>query len=42
MIEISVDFLSLIERCRNAPSFETIERITKRLRVSVAELFSFE
>jgi transcriptional regulator with XRE-family HTH domain len=42
MLEISVDFLSLIERGRNAPSFETIERIAKRLRVSVAELFTFE
>ena len=42
MVEISVDFLSLIERGRNAPSFETIERFAKRLRVSVAELFTFE
>ena len=39
---ISVDFLSLIERGRNAPSFETLERIAKRLRVSVAELFTFD
>jgi len=42
MLEISVDFLSLIERGRNAPSFETIERIAKRLRVPVADLFTFE
>lgn len=39
---ISVDFLSLIERGVNAPSFETIERISKRLRVPVADLFTFE
>jgi transcriptional regulator with XRE-family HTH domain len=39
---MSVDFLSLIERGRNAPSFETLERIAKRLRLSVAELFTFE
>lgn len=42
MLGISVDFLSLIERGRNAPSFENLERIAKRLRVSVADLFSFE
>lgn len=41
-LDISVDFLSLIERGRNAPSFETLERMAKRLRLSVAQLFSFE
>lgn len=40
-LDISVDFLSLIERGRNAPSFETLDRIAKRLRVSVADLFTF-
>jgi transcriptional regulator with XRE-family HTH domain len=40
-LDISVDFLSLIERGRNAPSFETLDKIAKRLRVSVADLFSF-
>jgi transcriptional regulator with XRE-family HTH domain len=39
---ISVDFLSLIERGRNAPSFETLDKIAKRLHVSVADLFTFE
>jgi transcriptional regulator with XRE-family HTH domain len=38
---ISVDFLSLIERGINAPSFETIEQISKRLRVPVMALFDF-
>ena len=42
ILEISVDFLSLMQRGRNAPSFETLERMAKRLRMSVAELFSFE
>ena len=42
LLEISVDFLSLIERGRNAPSFETLEKIARRLRVPVAELFGFE
>jgi transcriptional regulator with XRE-family HTH domain len=41
-LNISVDFLSLIERGRNAPSFETLDRISKRLRVPVSELFTFE
>jgi transcriptional regulator with XRE-family HTH domain len=38
---ISVDFLSLIERGINAPSFETIEQIAKRLRLPVKALFDF-
>ena len=38
-LNISVDFLSLIERGRNAPSFETLDRISKRLRIPLAELF---
>ena len=42
VLDISVDFLSLIERGRNAPSLETLEKIAKRLRVSVADLFSFD
>jgi transcriptional regulator with XRE-family HTH domain len=41
-LNISVDFLSLMERGRNAPSFETLDRISKRLRMPVAELFSFD
>lgn len=42
VVGISVDFLSLIERGRNAPSFETLEQIAKSLRVSVAALFAFD
>ena len=41
MLDISVDFLSLIERGRNAPSFETLDKMAKRLRVPVAQLFTF-
>lgn len=41
-LDISVDFLSLIERGRNAPSFETLDKITKRLHISVADLFTFD
>jgi transcriptional regulator with XRE-family HTH domain len=40
-LDISVDFLSLMERGRNAPSFETLDKIAKRLRMSVADLFNF-
>jgi XRE family transcriptional regulator, regulator of sulfur utilization len=39
---ISVDFLSLMERGRNAPSFETLEKIAKKLRIPVADLFTFK
>lgn len=42
MIGMSVDFLSLIERGRNAPSFEKIERMAAALRVPVAYLFTFD
>lgn len=42
LVGISVDFLSLIERGLNAPSFETLERIADRLDVSVSFLFAFE
>ena len=42
MLDISVDFLSLLERGRNAPSFETLDKMAKRLRVPVAQLFTFD
>lgn len=42
LIEISVDFLSLIERGINAPSFETLEQLSDRLRMPVAKLFTFD
>jgi transcriptional regulator with XRE-family HTH domain len=38
---ISVDFLSLIERGKNSPSFDNLDDIAGALGVSVAELFSF-
>jgi transcriptional regulator with XRE-family HTH domain len=41
LLDISVDFLSLIERGINAPSFETLERMAKRLRVDPRDLFDF-
>ena len=41
-LNLSVDFLSLVERGINAPSFETLEKIAKRLNMPVAELFRFK
>jgi transcriptional regulator with XRE-family HTH domain len=38
---VSVDFLSLVERGVNTPSFETLERFAPALKIRVAELFSF-
>jgi transcriptional regulator with XRE-family HTH domain len=40
-VGISVDFLSLMERGINSPSFGTLERISKHLRMPVANLFTF-
>lgn len=40
--EISVDFLSNVERGINAPSFENLEKLAKALGVEVRELFDFE
>lgn len=41
LVGISVDFLSLIERGVNAPSFEVLERIGARLHLPVQDLFDF-
>lgn len=41
-VSISVDFLSLMERGRNAPSFETLDKMAKRLHIPVVELFTFD
>lgn len=38
---ISVDFLSLIERGKNSPSFDNLDDLAGALGVPVAELFSF-
>jgi transcriptional regulator with XRE-family HTH domain len=42
LVGISVDFLSLIERGINAPSFETIDQMAERLKMPVLSLFTFE
>jgi transcriptional regulator with XRE-family HTH domain len=38
---VFVDFLSLVERGVDAPSFETLEKMAKHLRLPVAEFFMF-
>ena len=42
ILSLSVDFLSLVERGISAPSFETLEKIAKRLKMPVADLFKFD
>jgi transcriptional regulator with XRE-family HTH domain len=41
ILDISVDFLSLIERGLNAPSFESIEAFSITLGIPVRDLFDF-
>ena len=40
--DISVDFVSNMERGISAPSFETLERLADALGVTVADLFMFD
>ena len=40
--DISVDFLSLMERGINGPSFETLERLARALEAPAKELFDFD
>lgn len=39
---ISVDFLSLLERGINAPSFDTLERLAVALDIPIKHLFEFD
>lgn len=38
---LSVDFISLVERGINSPSFENIEKFSQVLKVDVVDLFTF-
>jgi transcriptional regulator with XRE-family HTH domain len=42
LLEISVDFLSLIERGINAPSFENLDVFSTQLGIPVHDFFVFE
>jgi transcriptional regulator with XRE-family HTH domain len=39
---ISVDFLSLIERGINAPSFENLDTFSAQLGIPISDLFTFD
>ena len=39
---LSVDFLSLIERGKNTPSFNSLEKLAQALKMPVQELFNFD
>ena len=39
---LSVDFLSLIERGKNSPSFDSLEKLASALQISVKDLFDFD
>jgi len=39
---MSVDFLSLIERGKNSPSFPSLEKLAQALKVPARELFNFD
>ena len=41
LVGVSLDFLSLIERGINAPSFEKLEVMASRLHLPVKALFTF-
>jgi transcriptional regulator with XRE-family HTH domain len=41
LLDISIDFLSLIERGLNAPSFESIEAFSITLGIPVRDFFDF-
>ena len=41
LLDISVDFVSLVERGLNAPSFESIEAFSIILGVPVRDFFDF-
>ena len=42
LVGISVDFLSLIERGINAPSFEVLAKMARGLKMPVMALFDFQ
>jgi transcriptional regulator with XRE-family HTH domain len=41
-LEVTVEFVSNMERGINAPSFETLERLTHALSISYKDLFDFK
>jgi transcriptional regulator with XRE-family HTH domain len=41
-VGVTVEFISLLERGVNAPSFETLEKLARALQMPVYQLFLFE
>ena len=41
-VDLSVEFISNIERGINSPSFKTLENLERALGISVSEMFNFE
>ena len=41
-VEVSVDFIGLIERGLRGPSFDTLYKLSKTLAVDLSEFFKFE
>ncbi len=41
MLEVSIEFISNMERGINAPSFETLEKLSVALDLPVSEFFNF-
>ncbi|WJQ05538.1 helix-turn-helix transcriptional regulator (plasmid) [Geobacillus stearothermophilus] len=41
-IGVSVEFISLMERGINSPSFDTLEKLASAIEIEVYELFLFE
>lgn len=41
-IDVSVEFISNMERGVNSPSFKTLEKLAEALHVQVKELFNFD
>ncbi len=42
LIDLSVNAISLLERGRTSPSFETLVKLAKALNVDVGELLKFD
>ena len=42
LVDLSVNFISMLEKSEAAPSFDTITKLTNALNVDVGELFKFD
>jgi|GraSoiStandDraft_36_1057302.scaffolds.fasta_scaffold2526361_1 transcriptional regulator with XRE-family HTH domain len=42
LVDLSVNFISMLEKGEAAPSFDTITKLTNALNVDVGELFKFD